>query len=99
MTICAECDRFLYNMMRLISGTLVEVGLGRISADDVSMLLACRGRGEGSNASGIQVVKAPAKGLTLQRCFYDVDGHGSAAEWLEGYEGLPDSTRPCSSSA
>lgn len=25
VTICAECDRFLYNMMRLLSGTLVQV--------------------------------------------------------------------------
>ena len=27
VTITAECDRFLYNMMRIISGTLVEVAL------------------------------------------------------------------------
>ena len=25
VTITAECDRFLYNMMRIIAGTLVEV--------------------------------------------------------------------------
>ena len=29
VTITAECDRFLYNMMRIIAGTLVEVALLR----------------------------------------------------------------------
>ena len=31
ITITAECDRFLYHMMRLISGTLARVGLGIMS--------------------------------------------------------------------
>ena len=30
VTITAECDRFLYNMMRIIAGTLVEVALVRV---------------------------------------------------------------------
>ena len=66
VTICAECDRFLYNMMRLISGTLVQVGLGKLRADQVSELLAARGRA----ASG-GVFKAPAQGLCLERCFLE----------------------------
>ena len=66
VTICAECDRFLYNMMRLISGTLVQVGLGKLRADEVSELLAARGRA----ASG-GVFKAPAQGLCLERCFLE----------------------------
>ena len=68
VTICAECDRFLYNMMRMISGTLVQVGLGRLSPAQMGDLLAARGR---SKEGGVN--KAPAHGLCLERCFVDVD--------------------------
>ena len=30
---------FLYNMVRIISGTLVDVGLGKISADDIPEII------------------------------------------------------------
>jgi tRNA pseudouridine38-40 synthase len=72
VTICAECDRFLYNMMRMISGTLVEVGLGRLTPDDVSALLEARGRKAVRLERGLEVHKAPALGLTLERCFYGI---------------------------
>ena len=72
VTICAECDRFLYNMMRMISGTLVEVGLGRLTPDDVSALLEARGRKAVRLERGLEVVKAPALGLTLEHCFYGI---------------------------
>lgn len=77
VTICAECDRFLYNMMRMISGTLVQVGLGKLSVDDVRDLLAARGRRPSSHANErpANVFKAPAHGLCLEHCFFDyVDG-------------------------
>jgi tRNA U38,U39,U40 pseudouridine synthase TruA len=57
-------------MMRLISGTLVQVGLGRVRPDEMGELLAARARDEGP-----RVVKAPAQGLCLERCFMQ-DEHG-----------------------
>lgn len=35
-----EADGFLYNMVRIIAGTLLEVGAGRLSLDDVRAALA-----------------------------------------------------------
>jgi tRNA pseudouridine38-40 synthase len=66
VTITAECDRFLYHMMRMISGTLVEVGLGRLTPDDITTLLENKGR-----TLTLSAVKAPAKGLCLHKCFYN----------------------------
>ena len=49
---------FLYNMVRIIAGTLLEVGYGRLSADDIpSILEACDRQAAGPTA--------PAKGLCL----------------------------------
>ncbi len=54
---------FLYNMVRIIIGTLVYVGGGRISAADIPDIISskCRSR------AGIT---APAKGLCLEEVFY-----------------------------
>ncbi|MGN6724294.1 MAG: tRNA pseudouridine(38-40) synthase TruA [Tepidisphaeraceae bacterium] len=50
---------FLWNMVRIIAGTLIEIGLGRLSADDMpAMLAACDRRAAG--------LTAPAQGLYLQ---------------------------------
>ncbi len=59
-------NAFLRNMVRIVAGTLVEVGGGRRSADSVAELLANRDR----NAAGIT---APAQGLTLMRVFFPPD--------------------------
>lgn len=49
---------FLYNMVRIIAGTLLEVGYGRLCADDIpSILQACDRQAAGPTA--------PAKGLCL----------------------------------
>ena len=49
---------FLYNMVRIIAGTLLEVGYGRLAADDIpSILEACDRQAAGPTA--------PAKGLCL----------------------------------
>ncbi|EOD35461.1 putative tRNA-pseudouridine synthase [Emiliania huxleyi CCMP1516] len=69
--ITAESDRFLYNMMRLLSGTLVQAaaawlaGPGR-GLDELTLRLA-----EGRHGS--LVVKAPPHGLCLERCFLDYE--------------------------
>lgn len=49
---------FLYNMVRIIAGTLLEVGYGRLCVDDIpSILQACDRQAAGPTA--------PAKGLCL----------------------------------
>jgi tRNA pseudouridine38-40 synthase len=59
-----EGTAFLRNMVRIVSGTLVDVGHGRYTADDVASMLAGRDR----NAAGRT---APAHGLCLERVVYD----------------------------
>ena len=54
---------FLRNMVRIIAGTLVDVGEGRIADGDVPSILASTDR----TAAGRT---APAHGLTLIRVFY-----------------------------
>lgn len=49
---------FLYNMVRIIAGTLLEVGQGKREPEEMSEILAARER----SAAG---PTAPAKGLTL----------------------------------
>uniref|UniRef100_S0DDW4 Putative tRNA pseudouridine synthase A n=1 Tax=termite gut metagenome TaxID=433724 RepID=S0DDW4_9ZZZZ len=54
---------FLYNMVRIIAGTLLEVGLGRLAGDEVPGILA----GGRRAAAGPTL---PACGLFLDRVFY-----------------------------
>ena len=49
---------FLYNMVRIIAGTLIEVGEGRIAPEDVPGIIASCDRTRAGDT-------APAKGLTL----------------------------------
>lgn len=59
-----EADAFLYNMVRIISGTLVEVGTGRKKSEDIREIIAnCDRRGAG--------MTAPPEGLFLYKVFYD----------------------------
>ena len=51
-------DGFLYNMVRILTGTLLEVGTGRRSAEEMGEILAS---GERARAG----FTAPARGLTL----------------------------------
>ncbi len=53
-----EGDGFLYNMVRNIVGTLVEVGIGRLKAEEISKILEAKDR----RAAG---PIAPAQGLCL----------------------------------
>jgi tRNA pseudouridine38-40 synthase len=58
ITIDVEGDGFLYNMVRAIAGTLVEVGRGRRSPESIAEVIAARDR----SAAG---QTAPARGLSL----------------------------------
>jgi tRNA pseudouridine38-40 synthase len=59
-----RANAFCHQMVRAITGTLVDVGLGRISAGDIVGILAARDR-----AAAGQV--APPQGLTLWEVGYD----------------------------
>jgi len=70
-----RADRFLHRMVRLLVGTLVDVGLGRRPADDVTRLLALRHNAETS-------APAPAAGLTFVAAAYpDTCFPGERATW------------------
>ena len=59
-----EADAFLYNMVRIITGTLTDVGTGRKSVDEIeSIIRNCDRRGAG--------MTAPPQGLFLKKVFYD----------------------------
>jgi tRNA pseudouridine38-40 synthase len=51
-------------MVRIIAGTLVDVGLGRLTAEDVADALRSRDRTRAGRT-------APAHGLTLVEVFYE----------------------------
>ncbi len=59
----ASGNGFLYMMMRIIVGTLVEVGLGKRPAEEMAAILASRDRRRAGPT-------APPHGLTLQRIDY-----------------------------
>ena len=56
-------DGFLYNMVRIIVGTLTEVAFGRFSPDDIPNIISSCDR---KNAG----MTAPAEGLYLNRVLY-----------------------------
>lgn len=58
-----EADAFLYNMVRIITGTLVDVGVGRISADNIPKIIKSGDR----KCAGMT---APPEGLFLKNVFY-----------------------------
>ncbi|MBP3401594.1 MAG: tRNA pseudouridine(38-40) synthase TruA [Clostridia bacterium] len=58
-----SADGFLYNMVRIIVGTLTEVAFGRISPDDIPEIIASRDRSRAG-------MTAPAEGLYLNRVVY-----------------------------
>lgn len=63
LTFVIEGDGFLYKMCRGIVGTLVQVGLGKFSANEVKTMLAKRDR-------RVAGMTAPAQGLVLWKVFY-----------------------------
>lgn len=57
-------DGFLYNMVRIIVGTLVEVGLGKRQADELEVIIESGDRQKAGHT-------APAEGLYLAEIYYD----------------------------
>ena len=57
---------FLYNMVRILAGTIVYVGQGKNGTDQIEAILAGRDR----RVSGKTM---PPQGLTLEKVFYDRD--------------------------
>ena len=64
LTFYISANRFLRNMVRAIVGTLLNVGLGKISIEDFRKIIESKNR---SNAG----VSVPAKGLFLTKVSYD----------------------------
>ena len=56
-------DGFLYNMARILTGTLLEIGAGERPADDIGRIFQSRSRAEAG-------FTAPAKGLCLMSVRY-----------------------------
>jgi tRNA pseudouridine38-40 synthase len=63
VTLEIEADAFLKNMVRIITGTLVEIGRGRRALDTIPALLASGDRTQAG-------ITAPPQGLTLVRVDY-----------------------------
>lgn len=57
-------EAFLYNMVRIIAGTLVEVGEGKIKAEDIPGIIESRNRKSAGRT-------LPPQGLTLEEVFLD----------------------------
>ena len=58
-------DGYLYNMVRILAGTLCEVGVGRMQPDAIPGILASRDRSQAGPT-------LPAKGLFLEKVDYDL---------------------------
>lgn len=64
VTFAVRADGFLYHMVRIMAGTLVDVALQKISPDSIPERLASLDRRRMGRT-------APAEGLYLNRVFYD----------------------------
>jgi len=56
-------DGFLYKMVRIIIGTMIECGLNKMKPEDIPRIIACKDRKQAGYT-------APAKGLTLIEVYY-----------------------------
>lgn len=63
LTIRVKGNGFLYNMVRIIAGTLVEVGRGHIKPEEVAGIIAAKDRAKAGST-------APARGLRLVEIEY-----------------------------
>ena len=58
-------DGFLYNMVRILAGTLIAVGQGKIPAEKVAEIIAGKDRRQAGQT-------AEPQGLTLREIYYDL---------------------------
>lgn len=65
VTVSVTADGYLYNMVRILAGTLVEVGSGRMTPQQVTQAIAACDRTKAGPTM-------PAKGLFLYQVDYDV---------------------------
>lgn len=63
ITITVRGNGFLYNMVRIIAGTLLEVGTGRFQPEDMKQILEAKDRREAG-------LTAPPQGLCLEEIRY-----------------------------
>ncbi|MBR6705485.1 MAG: tRNA pseudouridine(38-40) synthase TruA [Clostridia bacterium] len=63
VTLEYEGNGFLYNMVRIMTGTLCEIGLGQRSAGEIPGIISARDRARAG-------MTAPAQGLTLVSVLY-----------------------------
>ena len=63
ITITVRGDGFLYNMVRIIAGTLIDVAMGKISPDELPAIISSRDRSRAG-------MTAPAEGLYLNKVIY-----------------------------
>ena len=63
LLVSVAADGFLYNMVRIITGTLADVAVGRIDPDDIPLILESKQRARAG-------VTAPPDGLYLHRVVY-----------------------------
>jgi tRNA pseudouridine38-40 synthase len=74
---CVRGQGFLYNMVRIIAGTLVHVGRGGMTAEDFGRALAACDRSATAET-------APPHGLTLVRIDYEDDPRSGGATPARG---------------
>ncbi|HZG72629.1 MAG TPA: tRNA pseudouridine(38-40) synthase TruA [Chondromyces sp.] len=63
LELCFKGNGFLYNMVRILTGTLVEVGAEKLSPEEVKGILEAKDRSMAGKT-------APAQGLYLWQVFY-----------------------------
>jgi tRNA pseudouridine38-40 synthase len=73
LSVVVEGDAFLYNMVRILVGTMVDVGRGRLAPGAVARALETRERRVGG-------VTAPAHGLVLEKVHLDLP-EGTGEPW------------------
>jgi tRNA pseudouridine38-40 synthase len=66
VSIVVEGNAFMHNMVRILVGTMVDVGAGRLAAGSMSAAIAARDRRSAGTT-------APAHGLALERVHLDVE--------------------------
>lgn len=59
-------DSFLYKQVRIMSGTLIDVGMGKISENSISKILNAKDRQLAGHT-------APPQGLILEKMYFDKD--------------------------